>query len=216
MIKNILFHFKGWIGGFLIMSLFRLNRQKLVNSEIMEEIISSGKSIIICCWHGRLLFPFYFFRKKGFYALAGLHRDAEIISKIGSKMGWNMIRGSSSKKGKEAYEEIVQRLKESGIIVGLTPDGPKGPRLKAKRGTVRAAQETGTVIIPVSGQSNRRWEVINWDVLVIPKPFGRSVFVFGEPLIVTKNDDIDEINNELEKRLISVQEQADELIDNKI
>lgn len=197
------------------MSLFRFNRQKLVKSEIMEEIISSGKSIILCCWHGRLLFPFYFLRNNGFYALAGLHKDAEIISRIGNKMGWNMIRGSSSKKGKEAYEEIVQRLRKSGITVALTPDGPKGPRLKAKRGTVRAAQETGAVIIPVSGQSNRRWEVTNWDVLVIPKPFGRSVFVFGEPLIITKNDDIDEINYELEKRLISVQEQADELIDIK-
>ncbi|MFQ6674128.1 MAG: hypothetical protein ACE5GH_05010, partial [Fidelibacterota bacterium] len=62
--------------------LFRLNRHHIVNEGALKKALASDRPVMICCWHGRLLFPFYFLRGHGYYAVAGLHEDAEIISQL--------------------------------------------------------------------------------------------------------------------------------------
>ncbi|MFQ6675203.1 MAG: lysophospholipid acyltransferase family protein [Fidelibacterota bacterium] len=197
------------LAGPVLALLFRLNRHKVVNSGIIERIVSSGKSVLVCCWHGRLLFPFYFLRGRGYYAVAGWHPDAEIISRTGTAMGWRMIRGSSSRGGTRAYQKMVDVLSVDGSVVAVTPDGPRGPRRKAKRGAVRTAARTGAVVVPVSGQATRRWDIINWDRFVVPKPLGKTVFVIGDPVEIGPHEAAS--IRRLERELDRVQEMADAL-----
>ena len=56
------------------------------------------------------------------------------------------------------------------------PDGPTGPRKIPKPGLIRAAQLTGSYIIPVSVYSTKNWEFKNWDTFYLVKPFG-EIFI---------------------------------------
>lgn len=211
--KRLLVKLGNRLSGPLLKILFELNRVSVVNTETIDKNLASGKSVLLCCWHGRLLFPFYFLRGMGYYALAGWHEDAEIISRTGATMGWRMIRGSSSQGGTRAFQEMVKVLSEPGRLVAVTPDGPRGPRRRAKRGAIRMAIRTGAVVIPVSGQASRRWDVINWDTFVVPKPLGKAVFVVGNPLEI-ETQEAGSIHK-LERELDRVEEMADALVVSK-
>ena len=209
LVKRLGFYAGVYMGKPFLEALFALNREITVNKRSLVEALGSGKSVILCCWHGRLLFPFYFFRNSGGYAVAGHHEDAEIIARMGEKMGWGMIRGSSTEGGAGAFQEIVQVLSKEGTMVAITPDGPRGPRKRVKAGAVKAAMRTGAVIIPMSGQASRKREFTNWDTFVVPKAMGRVSFVFGNPIEIGTEGDVDGTRRELERELNRVQDIAD-------
>ena len=198
------------LGKPFIETVFRLNKKIFINESIIDKTAAKGKSIILCSWHGRLIFPIYYLKDKGIYILAGLHEDAEIISRIGEKMGNKVIRGSSTLGGTKAYRKIIDILKKPGSVIGITPDGPKGPGKKVKMGAVKAAIHTGAVIIPMSGQASRRWEIKNWETFIMPKPFGKISFVFGDPIEVNREKGLKEEVLEIENKLNRIQELADD------
>ena len=47
-------------------------------------------------------------------------------------MGWNIVRGSSTDGGKEAYNKMLNILNKPGNLFAITPDGPQGPAKKPK------------------------------------------------------------------------------------
>ena len=53
-----------------------------------------------------------------------------------------MLRGSSSKGGSKIFVRIVKILRQPSSLVGMTPDGPKGPERIPKPGVIKAAQKT--------------------------------------------------------------------------
>ena len=73
-----------------------------------RKMIEEDKSIIFSVWHGHLLSIVYDLRNLKINALAGTHKDADLISQIATKWGWNMIRGSSKKNGAIAYKKMLQ------------------------------------------------------------------------------------------------------------
>lgn len=212
LLKWIMFCAGVYLGKPFIQMMFRLNKIVAVNGDIVDETLRSGRSVIFCFWHGRLLFPLYYFRGTGAYVVAGRHEDAEMAARVYARMGYRMIRGSSTWGGTQAYRELIEVLTNPGALVGITPDGPRGPKQKAKIGAVGAAVRTGAVLIPVSGQASRRWEIESWDTLVIPKPFGRASFIFGAPIILGENDNVQESCQTLERELNRVQDLADAAI----
>ncbi|MFQ6615605.1 MAG: lysophospholipid acyltransferase family protein [Fidelibacterota bacterium] len=216
MTQRFLFTLGVHLGEPVLRLLFKLNRHEIIHPESLEKVQALGKSIIFCCWHGRSLFPLYFLRNRGVYVLAGLHRDAEIFMRVGVKMGWNYVRGSSTRGAVRAYKALVDVLSRPGELVGMAPDGPKGPKQKIKPGAVKTAMKTGAVIIPISGQASRRWEIKSWDAFVVPKPFGRISFVFGEPMEIRPDADIDDSCLILEQKLNTIQEKADALSLSKV
>ena len=72
-------------------------------------------------------------------------------------MGWKVV-SSSTDGGKKAYNEILEILRSKNAVFAITPDGPQGPAKIPKPGAIRAAQRTGAIIVPVAGQSSKRWE----------------------------------------------------------
>ena len=115
-----------------------------------------------------------------------------------------MIRGSSSDKGRDAYEAILDALNKPGSLVAMTPDGPKGPAKIPKAGIVKAAQRTGAVIIPAAAHSTKRWGFTNCDTFYVAKPFGRIEVIYGEPLLFNEED-------QFEDCLLKVKEAMDAL-----
>lgn len=108
-----------------------------------------------------------------------------------------------------AYQALLRTLLRKGSLLMITPDGPRGPEQRVKPGAVRAAARTGSIIIPMSGQASRRWEITNWDTFVVPKPAGRATVVFGEPIEPDQQGDIEAVCQHLEEQLNRVGVLAD-------
>jgi len=198
-------------GPLFLKLLYKPNKWVVTGAEHYEKALAEGKSVIITSWHGTLLTVFMNLAGKGFYGIAGNHYpDAEIISRIGSKLGWNILRGSSTDGGRQAYEGMIQVLRNGPNVVAITPDGPQGPPKIPKAGAIKADQKTGSVIVPVSGFSSRYWSFKNWDIFYVAKPFGTIQMEYGLPMTFSREEPFEacvqrltEAMNQLEKEVQS-------------
>ena len=186
--NSIKLYFISKLGKWLLFLLYNTNKWNIEGEEKYIKLIEQGQSVIISIWHGRVLTFVKQLAYKKYYAVAGTHNDAEIIARICINMGWKVIRGSSSDKGREAYEAILDALNEPGSLVAMTPDGPKGPAKIPKAGIVKAAQRTGAIIIPAAAHSTKRWGFTNWDTFYVAKPFGRIEMIYGKPISFSKDE----------------------------
>ena len=172
--------------------IYRLNRKSVRGRRNYVKNIHAGRPVIIAVWHGHLLSVFHDLKDEKVNAVAGTHKDADLISKVAEKWGWSMIRGSSKEKGSIAYKGMIKSLKIPGSILFITPDGPTGPRRIPKPGIIRAAQATDAVIIPTSVFSTKSWEFTNWDTFYLEKPFGKIFIEYGSPIEFDKKMQLDD------------------------
>jgi hypothetical protein len=189
------------LGKWALSLIYSTNKWDIRGENNYKSALNNKRSVIISCWHGRLLVPFMHLAKSNYYGLAGTNRDAELISRIGSKLGWNLLRGSSSKGGSEIFIEILNVLNNSPTLVAITPDGPRGPEKIPKPGIIMAAQKTGAVIIPVSVFSTKNWQFINWHTFFLEKPFGTIFLEYGSPISFNKNDTFESCKNILIEKM---------------
>ncbi len=168
---------------------------------------------ILAMWHGRLIMlPMLRGAGKPLIALISGHRDGQIISKVGAVFGIQTAVGSSSKGGMRAAREMM-RLARDGHSLFVTPDGPRGPRMRINSdGILDLARLTGLPILPVAVSLGRGKLLKSWDRLMLPGLFAKVVIRYGEPLIIDGQSDRAEITAQLTASLTAAQQQADRLV----
>ena len=193
----------------LVLNFIYYSNSKIVSGRknIVNEI-NAGNSVILCVWHSRLLSVVHDLKNEKVSALAGTHKDADIISKIAAFWGWNMIRGSSKERGDTAYRKIFKLLKKKQRILFITPDGPTGPPKVPKLGIIRASQKTNTKIIPIGVHSTRNWGFTNWDTFFLEKPFGKVFIEYGSPIQFEKNENTEKCIEVLIKKMNIVEKKC--------
>ena len=77
--------------------------------------------------------------------------------------------------------------------LGITPDGPKGPRRRAQQGLVYLASRTGLPIVPLGYAYRRCWRFNSWDRFMLPKPFTVGHGVSGEPIEIPPGISTDDV-----------------------
>jgi lysophospholipid acyltransferase (LPLAT)-like uncharacterized protein len=103
-------------------------------------------------------------------------------------------------------------LLDRGESIGITPDGPRGPRMRAKAGAIKAAQLSGAPVLPVSGAVGRRRILGSWDSFCLALPFSRGVIQWGEPIQVPRqasDAEMERLRLLLEDRLNGLTAEAD-------
>ena len=183
-IKIIIISF---IGKWLFQILFYLNKIVINGEEHLLSLINSGKPIMVCVWHGRLLFPSWYIRlkTKNLHAIASRHTDAEIMARILNNWGYGLIRGSTRKGGKAVVQKMAAVFKSAGIVA-VTNDGPKGPPRIAKAGSTGLALKYNVQIITITGSATKYWQMKSWDRFMLPKPFGKIQLIVSPPLNITE------------------------------
>jgi lysophospholipid acyltransferase (LPLAT)-like uncharacterized protein len=137
-------------------------------------------------WHETILMSVWHHRDQDVHVMISPSRDGELISRIARFFGYTPIRGSSHRGGKEALGELISRLK-AGKRCAITPDGPRGPRREIKIGVLSLARTTGCPVVPFAFAAEHCWRLRSWDQFIIPKPFSRAVFVYGQPVKVPRH-----------------------------
>lgn len=215
--KRIKFYLGVWGGYYLLRFFFFFSRNQAVDFEKYEMLRQSDRSIVLVVWHGQMLAPIFQLRNLGIHAMVGYHRDAEIIARILHRLGYEMIRGSSRDRGKEALKKALDIAENPENTVAITTDGPIGPYRKCKPGAAIISLAKGSVVLPLASNSSRKKIIKNsWDRFFLPLPFGRHVTLFGDPIYPedakgTGEEQQQNMINLIESQLTKLQHEADQL-----
>lgn len=187
---------------------------RTINGAAAEEAWSGRAPAIVAFWHNRLaMMPMCWPSREPFHMLISSHPDGQLIARSVSYFGIQAIPGSSTRGGSDALRTLVRKLK-SGESVGITPDGPRGPRMHASNGAITLARLSGVPVLPASISVSGRKVLSTWDQLIVPMPFGRGVMVWGDPISVPREADdafLANANAQLERALNDASAQADKL-----
>lgn len=171
------------VGTGIIKVLGNTWRIRVVGQERINSLRSNSKPFIFSLWHGHLLPLLWHHRNEGISILISEHRDGELIARTAELLGYNTVRGSSTRGAERALLGLVRALNE-GKEVAITPDGPRGPAYTYAPGALIAAQRSGALILPIVARANRAWHLKSWDKFMIPKPFAKITVGYGEPTTV--------------------------------
>jgi lysophospholipid acyltransferase (LPLAT)-like uncharacterized protein len=166
---------------------------------------------VYCVWHNRLplsMKAYYgYIRKRnqtsGLAAMVSASKDGGFLAAILECFKVAPVRGSSSRRGRQALLELTTWA-ERGYDIAITPDGPRGPCYVAQEGVISLAQLTGFPIIPVSYHVGWKIKLKSWDRFQIPLPFTRCEMFFEKPIRVPSNatdEEREDLRRKLEQKL---------------
>jgi len=188
-----------FIGSLIIRALYLTNKKEFIAPDTLGD-----EPFIMACWHGELLMiPYAYNRYKkipNVKLLISDHFDGSLIALTLEKFGFGTIRGSSTRNAARALLGAIKELK-NGSDLGITPDGPKGPRHEVADGIVVMAQKAGVKIVLVEIKPSSYWQLSSWDKFIIPKPFGLIRYYISD-MIDVKDMDLAEAKVFIKKGLV--------------
>ncbi|KFN38809.1 MAG: hypothetical protein JU82_09965 [Sulfuricurvum sp. MLSB] len=168
------------VGALLIRLIYLTSRKRFHLPKTVP-----SEPVIFAFWHGDLLlqpYLYYRFRKvPKANVLISDHFDGQIIARIMRYFKLGTIHGSTTRGGAKVLIQGLKSLSE-GYDIGITPDGPKGPRHVMSDGAVVMAQKRNAKVIVFHCVPSSYWQLSSWDRFTIPKPFGTLDFYASEPI----------------------------------
>jgi len=201
-----------WVTHCYIRFVYLTNRWSVEGGEWPRRLTREGRTFIVAFWHGRLLMmPPAWHQLTSFHMLISAHRDGRIIAGAMTYFGIETIAGSTSRGGSSALRAMLKQLKEGGCV-GITPDGPRGPAMTVSVGTVNIARLARVPIVPLTYATSRRRLLATWDRFHLALPFGRGVYLWGEPIEIAGRLDeagLERARSLVETRMVEMLGDAD-------
>ena len=204
------------IGSIYVLTVYKTSKVNLKNRKKIENLLERKESFIYSFWHDQLLMcPLTWQSNSSIKVLISKHRDGDIIAQLISNLGFEAIRGSTHKTNKIknkggllSARKMIKSLK-NGISIGISPDGPKGPRHKVSEGILSISRLSKSVILPVGIGFKKKWVLNTWDKFIIPKPFNEITIVWGDPIsAITNEKNIHQFKIKLESKMNNLTAQA--------
>ena len=204
------------LGRYLHFAL-RTTRWTLAGQEHFSPF-GAGEPAIFAFWHECLpLMPALSliaqtlpgYRPIPIHTLVSHHRDGQFIGNVVRRFGIEPVLGSSSRGGASGLRNLLVLLKQ-GDRIGITPDGPRGPRHRAAPGVAQLAAMAGVKVLPCAARTTHRIVLGSWDKMRLPLPFGRGILVCG-PAITVPRDDWQAVLPAIEQAMVKALDDADGL-----
>jgi lysophospholipid acyltransferase (LPLAT)-like uncharacterized protein len=174
-------------------------------SERTRRLASSEQPTLFVLWHNRLFAAVRLSRSlrptRPLHCLVSASKDGAWLSAFFESAGVRVVRGSSSRGGREAAGELVEVLR-TGHDAGITPDGPRGPIYACKPGAVVVARRAKVRVVVLGIVYENAWRLRSWDRFGIPYPFSAVNLRVEEisPEALAAND----AREFIEKRLLAL------------
>ena len=181
-------------------------------------LIRARRPFIGAFWHGRMLMICPAWR--AVLAELGMsdalqpcvissdHRDGRLMARATARFGVRTVFGST-KGGAIGLVRAALEVIRQGQIAVVTPDGPRGPRMRAKVGIVRLARATGVPVVPVAFAASNQRLLGSWDRFALPLPFARGVLALGAPIEIPGNEDPERARARVEHGLTELTAELD-------
>jgi len=174
------------------------------NKEALNTLQQSDKPFVLSMWHNCCTIAAWAMKGSDITVMISDSKDGEYVSRLANSFDIPTIRGSSSSGSEKAVRSALRVLAQKKPI-GITPDGPRGPRYKIKSGMLWFAASSGAPIIPLHIESTKQWVFNSWDKHAFPKPFSTIHVRFGNPLTLERSaleNDIDKVTLEVEQHMM--------------
>jgi lysophospholipid acyltransferase (LPLAT)-like uncharacterized protein len=162
-------------------------RVRIFHDHDVRRFRATKQPIVFMLWHGQLLPLLYHHRDEGVVVMISEHADGEIIARIAQNLGFDTVRGSTSRGAARALLGAARAVTE-GRDLAVTPDGPRGPAKSIAPGSAVVAQRTGAPVIGVGVSVRRAWRLKSWDSFLIPKPFATVHIAYSDETRVVAAD----------------------------
>jgi lysophospholipid acyltransferase (LPLAT)-like uncharacterized protein len=213
------YRFATWLASIAWKILKLTLRCSAVGATAVKSLVEADQRIVFPFWHRRLVMMpigYPFFRRgadgerRGVAILSSDSKDGEISAAIWRHLGIHAVRGTASHgQGAQGLVKMIQIVRK-GWDLGITPDGPRGPRFEVKPGAIAVARKTRAWIVPISVAYSAAWQLNSWDKMLIPKPFSRVAVLYGEPYQVPEQiADETPYSAALREKMMSLEDQAD-------
>ena len=150
---------------------------------------------------------FGWFGDKG-VVLQSQHRDSRMLGRVMSRFGLGQVWGSTTRGGMSAVRGVLRKIKD-GHDLAIAPDGPRGPQRRVQPGVITIARMSGAPIVPMAYSARPSRRLGSWDRMTLPFPFGRAVFVHGQPITVDRHAD----DAERERLRVALEDELNRLTD---
>jgi hypothetical protein len=151
-----------------------LGRERDIRATVAEPYVAAF-------WHDRFAYPALVWRDGRTAAMVSVHRDGELLARCLERLGVSTVRGSTGRAGEAALMAGVRALR-AGTSLGVTPDGPLGPRHVVQPGVIVLASRGGATIVPVSARPRPAIRFRSWDRFLLPVPGSRIDVAYGAPI----------------------------------
>ena len=174
-----------------------------------NQICENPRGVIGLVWHNRLLFlptAFPARLRKHTFAMVSASRDGQYLSDFLKHFSIRTLRGSSSRKGANALLGAINAIDNKCNVI-ITPDGPRGPKYRIKKGAVMMASKTSAPLVPVTINSSKCWQLKSWDNFQIPKPGAKLTLIIGDPINVPQNindSTLEDLRIKVEQALLAI------------
>ena len=205
----------------------RTTRWQFAGLEVARALQESGHGFVVCVWHSRFMLTPAGWPKmvQKPHMLISKSRDGNLVAYTAEFFGVKTVRGSrrvkinsKDKRGAGALREMIEVINKGDCVV-MTPDGPRGPRMRMGAGPIKLAKISGTPIVAYALSVSKNKLFNSWDRFMLPLPFGRGKIIFAGPIWVDKQAseaDIEEARQKLENILNQASQQCDRDMGNEI
>ncbi|MEO8926714.1 MAG: lysophospholipid acyltransferase family protein [Caulobacteraceae bacterium] len=216
-----------WLVAGYIELLITTVRWRFENRANADLAMASPEGLIALFWHGRIAQGMAcrpLLAEKPRRVMISLSRDGEFIALAAERLRIPPIRGSAgrgeatlAKGGASAFRQALAFLESGGVMV-LTPDGPRGPREILPSGPVQMARAAGCPTFLMSLAARPALALKSWDGARIPLPFARGQVVLEGPLGVAADADEDALEAaraDWQRKMRAGQARAEALLDGR-
>ena len=187
LLKNIII--QNILGFLTSMYIYLVNLTSSINYEnesIPKNYWNNNKPFILAFWHSQLMMIGFAWKKKqNVNILASSHSDGRFGAIVGKYFNLNNIQ--TSEKNKSVSLRSIFKLLNDNNYIGITPDGPRGPKEIVSEGIIKIAKSSKVPIIPIGFWSSKNFKLKSWDSFLITLPFSKCSFVWNKPLEIPYN-----------------------------
>ena len=213
----------GWIIAQYIRLAYFTTRWDFESWPTARTMIMKGDPLFVFLWHNRiaampLIWKQHPWRdtegEKVLTIVVSDHRDGRMVSSTMEHFRVEHIPVSSKEKQLTAAKNVLRAIR-AGRTVGMTPDGPRGPRMRMKTPAITLARLAGARIALIAYSVKRRFVMRSWDRFILPLPFNHGVVLWDDGFEVPKNLDdagADQLAGQIETALTELTDRADRLM----
>ena len=199
-------HFLSIIAAIYIYLVKVTSNIEIINLEIPKNYWDNKKPFILAFWHSQLMMiSFTWTNEYKINIIASNHSDGRFGALVGRFFNLNNIPRSS--KNSNASLKIIYKIVKINQYIGITPDGPRGPKEKVSAGIIKLASSLEIPIIPCGYWSSRNFQLNSWDRFLITLPFSKCYFVWSDPINIEKKIE----NNNISKQQLILEERLNQL-----
>ena len=143
-----------WMGAWYLRLVHVTGRWRVEGDAEARAMWRDGKPFILGFWHNRLLMmpfawnPPHGTRTAPIHMLISAHQDGQLIARAVSHFRIETVSGSDSRNTMSAMRAMVRAVRR-GSWIGITPDSPPGPRMRAKNGVAVLARLAQVPVIQI-------------------------------------------------------------------